>query len=55
MVESYIKMKREDYLKVLEMLQRIDGDLNMYETENNEDLINATRNKVAVIQNLLSE
>jgi hypothetical protein len=48
-------MKREDYLKVLDMLQRIDKDLNMYETKNNEDLISATRKKISIIQNLLSE
>lgn len=55
MVESYIKMKREDYLKVIGLLEKIDGDINAFRTEKNKNLVIDTRNKIAVILNLLSE
>lgn len=55
MVESYIKMKRKDYLKVCEMLEQIKSDMNTYESEENKEVIEAIKNKVSVIQNLLME
>lgn len=55
MVESYVKMKRKDYLKVCEMLERINSDLNMYECEDNKEIVEATRRKVSIAQNILLE
>lgn len=55
MVESYIKMKRKDYLKVCEMLEQIKSDMNTHESEGNKEVIEAVKNKVSVIQNLLME
>ena len=55
MVESYVKMNRTDYLKVCEMLEKINSDISMYENDTNKDLIQATRNKVHIAQFLLTE
>lgn len=55
MVESYVKMNRTDYLKVCEMLEKINSDISMYENDTNKDLIQATRNKVYIAQFLLTE
>lgn len=55
MVESYVKIKRKDYLKVCEMLERINSDLNTYECEDNKEIIEATRRKVSIAQNILLE
>ena len=55
MVESYVKMNRTDYLKVCEVLEKINSDISMYENDTNKDLIQATRNKVYIAQFLLTE
>lgn len=55
MVKSEVTISRKDYLNICETLIRINADLNMYETEDNKDLVQATKNKVAKIQNLLME
>lgn len=48
-------MKRKDYLKVCEMLERINSDLNVYECEDNKEIVEATRRKVSIAQNILLE
>lgn len=55
MVKSEVTISRKDYLNICETLIRINADLNMYETKDNKDLVQATKNKVAKIQNLLME
>ena len=55
MVESKITMQRKDYLKICKQLEEIETDLNMYENENNKELIQATRGRINLIFNLLRE
>lgn len=55
MVETNVIIKRKDYLRICEMLERIDDDLNTLKTQDNSSLIDFTQNKVTVIQNLLME
>ena len=55
MIESYVKMKRKDYLKVCEMLDKINSDLRFYENKDNEEIIEATRRKISIAQNILLE
>ena len=55
MVESYVTLKRKDYVKILELLDSIDKDVHLYKNKDNEELIKSAENKLSVIQNILAE
>lgn len=55
MVESYVKIRRKDYLKVCELLELINSDLKYYKNKDNEEIIEATKRKIADAKIILSE
>lgn len=55
MVESKVILDRKDYIKILKILENLDTDLNCYMTEHNNGIVNASKNKITLIKNLLLE
>ena len=55
MVESFVTLRRKDYLALCKLAGDIEYDLDKLVNEDTKDLVGVVRNKIMRMQNLLIE